>query len=300
MQQVLWMLTALVVAALPAYQQMPVVEIVPEATTVRPGDSVTVAVWIRNVTGVVGADVGIETDGQCLVIASREGGTLLPLDSEDASYTVLDEQTENATRLAAVNIDGDDTSGTGDGVYFSVVLDATCDAGIADVRVSIADVSVRTGTDPTAMQMRALSMDDGSIATQSVQITISTAPRTPVTAPSVPTQFAAAPTASQTPPPPTVIVANATIPLPTTPASEVPAEVTAEPDADVRGSETEEPAVAIVPSVVVLTLQPIPATAVAQPTSVPLAQTLCFVLVGLAAVIVVVPLVIIRARRQGS
>ena len=134
-------------ASLTTAQNNPTIEIVLSQPTAQQGEVVTAEVWVRNATYVGGIDIGMVVDDTCLRIADRQPGGYLPTTEAEGAFSALSEVNDHDTRLASALSDRTKHV-SGDGVFYRVRLEVTCEQGIAPLEITRAQVS--TYIDPQA------------------------------------------------------------------------------------------------------------------------------------------------------
>ncbi|MBC7809843.1 MAG: hypothetical protein H7175_01780 [Burkholderiales bacterium] len=137
-------------------QSNPTVEIVLSQPTAQQGDIVTADVYVRNGVNVAGVDIGLTTDEECLRIVERQPGDYLPTTGEQGGFSPFEEMTDHATRFAAALTDRTRYA-NGDGIFFSIQLEVTCEEGTAPLDITYAKIA--TYEDPSAVEINLISFD---------------------------------------------------------------------------------------------------------------------------------------------
>lgn len=137
-------------------QNNPTVEIVLSQPTAHLGEMITADIVVRDAVNVGGLDIGITTDDQCLRIVDRQPGSYLPTESEQGAFSALSEMSDHATRFAAALVDRTKYV-SGDGVFYQVQLEVTCETGTAALNFTYAQVS--SYVDPSAEIIDVISYD---------------------------------------------------------------------------------------------------------------------------------------------
>jgi hypothetical protein len=128
-------------------QTEPTVEIVLSQPTAQQGDTVMAEVWVRDAYFVGGIDIGMRVDENCLRILDRQPGGYLPTTDAEGAFSALSVIEDHETRLASALADRTKHA-SGDGVFYRVQLEATCQAGTAALDIFRAQIS--TYIDPEA------------------------------------------------------------------------------------------------------------------------------------------------------
>lgn len=174
-------------------QSGPTVEITLSQPTAQVGDTITADVFVRGAVNMAGTDVGISVDPLCLRVLERQTGTFLPTDSAQGGFSAFSELNEHDTRLAASLLQGGPIA-NGDGLFFRAVLKVTCEAGIAPLTVTFAEL---TGiVDPSVEDMVYVTyrLDNGTVNAVNTQLVIGGQSAAAVTA-DAPDQSSATPSA---------------------------------------------------------------------------------------------------------
>ena len=163
-------------------QDNPTVEIVLSQSTAQQGDIITADVYVRNAVNVAGIDIGITVDNICLRINDRQPGDYLPTTSEEGAFSPFSELNDHDTRFAAALTDRSKNA-SGDGVFYRVELEVTCETGTARLDFSYAKLS--TYADPTAESVSLISYElgDGTLNAINTQLTIVPAGQVTIVAP---------------------------------------------------------------------------------------------------------------------
>lgn len=152
-------------------QENPSVDVVLSQDNAQQGDVVDAAIYVRNGVNVGGVDVGIAVDKTCLRITERQPGDYLPTSDEEGAFSAFAELNEHDTRLASALTDRTKYV-NGDGIFYSVPLEVTCEQGTASVDVTYAQVS--SYVDPSAEIIEVVSYDleDGTLSATGAQLQI--------------------------------------------------------------------------------------------------------------------------------
>ncbi|MCA0457061.1 MAG: hypothetical protein LCI00_24030 [Chloroflexi bacterium] len=145
-------------------QTTPTIDIVLGQPEANPGEIVRAEIYIRNGVNIGGADIGIAVDETCLRIINRTTGTYLPSENAAGGFSPFSELHDHDTRFAAAITDRTKLA-NGDGVFYTVDMQVTCENGIAPLTVVFAELSAYK--DPSADQIEFIAY---SMATETVNI----------------------------------------------------------------------------------------------------------------------------------
>lgn len=162
-------------------QTNPTIEIVLSQPTANAGETVRADVYIRNGLNMGGADIGITVDETCLRITNRTPGAYIPSDAVDGGFSPFSELHDHDTRFSAAITDRTKLA-NGDGVFYSVDMQVTCENGIAPLTVVFGELSAYK--DPTAAQIEfvAYTMTANTVNIVNTQLVVGTAELPPPTA----------------------------------------------------------------------------------------------------------------------
>ena len=171
MKKLFALLFTLLVTCTVMAQDNPTVEIVLSQPTAQQGAIITADIYVRNGIHVAGIDIGISVDNVCLRIVDRQPGNYLPTTSDGGAFSPFSELNEHDTRLAAALTDRSKNA-SGDGVFYYVQLEVTCETGTAPIEFTYAKLS--TYADPEAESISLISYDlsDGTLNAINTQLTI--------------------------------------------------------------------------------------------------------------------------------
>ncbi|MAU08799.1 MAG: hypothetical protein CL607_03180 [Anaerolineaceae bacterium] len=169
----------LTVAAVSA-QENPSVDIVLSQSSAQQGDTIDADVYVRNGVNVGGVDVGIAVDEACLRILDRQPGGYLPTTDAEGAFSAFAELNEHDTRLAAALMDRTKYA-NGDGVFYRVPLEVTCEQGTAAVDVTYAQVSSYVDPSAEIIEVVSYDLDEGTLTASSAQLQIVAAGATQAT-----------------------------------------------------------------------------------------------------------------------
>lgn len=173
-------------------QTNPTVEIVLDRRTAQQGERVNADIYIRNGVNIGGADIGITVDEQCLRIADRQVGAYIPSSGEAGGFSPFSELNEHDTRFAAAITDRTKV-GNGDGVFYRVALDVTCEEGIAPLTVVFGQIAGYADPNAESVELVRYEMETGNVNVINTQLVIGAAEQAQATATAI------APTATPTP-----------------------------------------------------------------------------------------------------
>lgn len=161
-------------------QTNPTIEIVLSQPTANAGETVQAEIYIRDGVNIGGADIGITVDEACLRITNRTPGTYIPSDAADGGFSPFSELHDHDTRFSAAITDRTKVA-NGDGVFYTVDLQVTCENGIAPLTVVFAELSAYK--DPTATQIEfiAYTMTTDTVNIVNTQLVVGTAQLPPPT-----------------------------------------------------------------------------------------------------------------------
>ncbi len=166
------------------------VEVVMSPATAQQNDVIYAEVYVRSDDPIIGADIGIEVNSDCLRIEGRENGRYLPTSAEENGFVPFDELTETSTRLAA-NVLGQDITADPTQYFFRASIRVLCDTGDAEVNVSFAQL--------VKADLESYKLAEQQITTTSGIVTMSPGQAVATAAP-LPTRTATAPIAIPTQP----------------------------------------------------------------------------------------------------
>lgn len=154
-----------------AQQPNPTVEIILDQPTAQMGQTVTAQVYVRGAVNMAGSDVGISVDPACLTVIDRQLGEFLPTEADKGGYSAFSELNAHDTRLAASLIRRSHIA-NGDGVFFRVRLQVTCETGVAPVTVSFVELTQIEDLEAENATFLVYKMDKGNINTVNTQLVI--------------------------------------------------------------------------------------------------------------------------------
>jgi hypothetical protein len=165
-------------------QTTPQVEVVMNPAAAQQNDVIYADVYVRSDDPIIGADIGIEVNSDCLRIEGRENGRYLPTSAEENGFVPFDELTETGTRLAA-NVLGQDIVADPTQYFFRASIRVLCDTGDAEVNVSFAQL--------VKPDLESYKLAEQQIMTTSGIVTMSPGQAAVATAAPLPTRTATAP-----------------------------------------------------------------------------------------------------------
>lgn len=168
------LLLCLIPVAAVLAQSNPIVEIVLDQATAQQGDVVTANVYVRNGSNIGGADIGVTVDNACLKILERLPGEFLPTDSDGGGFSPFSELNDHDTRFAGAITDRAKL-GNGEGVFFRMRLQVTCEQAIAALNVSFAELSAYKDPAATDVELISYTMDTNTVTTIGTQLVIAPA-----------------------------------------------------------------------------------------------------------------------------
>lgn len=151
----------LVAMPLLAQSANPSVEVVLSTDQAQAGDTIYADVVIHNAKNIVGADIGITTD-DCLRVVERQPGNYLPTTGEEGGFSPFSELSDHATRFAA-SITDHARLANGDGVFYRVKLDVTCDNATPEVRVTFAQLAAVADPNSDSPDMLGYTQENGNL-----------------------------------------------------------------------------------------------------------------------------------------
>lgn len=152
----------LMAARLLAQSADPSVEVVLSTDEAQAGDTIYADVVIHNAKNIVGADVGITTD-DCLRVIERQPGNYLPVTDEEGGFSPFSELSDHATRFAA-SITDHARLANGDGVFYRVKMEVTCDNATPEVRVTFAQLAAVADPNSDSPDMFGYSQENGNLS----------------------------------------------------------------------------------------------------------------------------------------
>jgi hypothetical protein len=162
----------LLLSALPlgAQSASPSVEIVLSTDEAQDGDTIYADVVIHDGQALAGADIGITT-GACLRVVDRQPGNYLPSTSENGGFSPFEALTENSTRFAVAVTDRARIA-SGDGTFYRVAMEVTCDDAEPEVSVTFAELAALAQPGTDSNELLGFSLEQGSISVVSDSLTV--------------------------------------------------------------------------------------------------------------------------------
>lgn len=165
-------------------QEIPSIDIVLSQPTAQLGETVDAEVYVRNGVNVGGVDIGIAVDESCLRILDRQPGDYLPTTDAEGAFSAFAELNDHDTRLALALTDRTKYA-NGDGLFYRVPMEVTCDLGMAAVRVTYAQVSSYVDPSAEIIEIASYDLDEGTLTASNAQLEVVAAGQLPVTEASV-------------------------------------------------------------------------------------------------------------------
>lgn len=158
--------------ALPLLAQSanPSVEVVLSTDQAQAGDTIYADVVIHNGHNIGGADVGITTD-DCLRVVERQAGNYLPTTAEDGGFSPFAELSDHATRFAASIIDRTRIV-NGDGTFYRVKMEVTCNDATPEVKVTFAQLASFVAPDTTSNELIGYKLEQGNLSAVHDTVTV--------------------------------------------------------------------------------------------------------------------------------
>jgi hypothetical protein len=148
----------------------PSVEVVLSTDQAQDGDTIYADVVIHDGQALAGADIGITT-GECLRVVERQPGNYLPSTSENGGFSPFEELTENSTRFAVAVTDRTRIA-SGDGTFYRVAMEVTCEDATPEVSVTFAELAALAHPDTDSNELLGFSLEQGSISVVSDSLTV--------------------------------------------------------------------------------------------------------------------------------
>lgn len=164
------LLVLLIATPLFAQSAGPSVEIVLSTDQAQKGDTVYADVVIHDGYAVAGADVGIITD-DCLRVVERQPGNFLPSTAEEGGFSPFSELTDHTTRFSASIIDRARIV-SGDGTFYRVKMEVTCDVATPEVKVTFAQLAALAKPDTESNDLVGYTLEHGNLAVTSDAIKV--------------------------------------------------------------------------------------------------------------------------------
>lgn len=121
-------------------QSDPIIEVQLHPAAARSGAHVLADVYVRNAAAVYAMDIGITVDERCLKIVRRRDGSSESGNSQSGGFAPFSILNDHDTRYAASLGDALKTT-SGEGLFYQVELEVTCEIGLARIAVSHAELS---------------------------------------------------------------------------------------------------------------------------------------------------------------
>lgn len=189
------------IAQIALAQSGPTIDIVFSKSVAKSGDLIRADVYVRNAVNIRGVDIGISTDPACLRIVERQPGDFFPEDVN--TFSPFSEINEYDTRLAAVVL-GNTFVRNGDAIFYSVLLEVTCEDALAPIEVTVGEFTGLEDPDAEELTRISYTLALGNVNATSAELTVGPAAQAtavPTTEPTAAATDTVAPTASPTPAP---------------------------------------------------------------------------------------------------